>query len=47
VWLARIAHAYLVKDEVEAAGGELRDEYKGHPRVSASLMTDSYVALTF
>lgn len=40
------ARAYGVKDEVEAAGVELVDEYKGHPSVR-QLIADGYEVVTF
>ena len=40
------ARAYRVKDEVEAAGVGLVDEYKGHPSVR-QLITDGYEVVTF
>jgi hypothetical protein len=40
------ARAYGVKDQVEAAGVELVDEYKGHPSVRG-LIANGYEMVTF
>jgi hypothetical protein len=40
------ARAYGVKDDVEAAGVELVDEYKGHPSVR-QLIADGYEVVSF
>jgi hypothetical protein len=40
------ARAYKVKDQVEAIGIELLDEYKGHPSVRR-LIADGYEVVTF
>jgi hypothetical protein len=40
------ARAYGVKDQVEAAGVELLDEYKGHPSIRR-LIADGYEIVTF
>jgi hypothetical protein len=40
------ARAYDVKDEVEAAGVRLLDEYRGHPSVR-QLIADGYEVVTF
>jgi hypothetical protein len=40
------ARAYNVKDEVEAAGVGLLDEYRGHPSVRR-LIADGYEVVTF
>lgn len=40
------ARAYGVRDQVEAAGIPLLDEYKGHPSVRR-LIVDGYAVITF
>jgi hypothetical protein len=40
------ARAYGVRDEVEAAGVQLVDEFRGHPSVRR-LIVDGYVVVTF
>lgn len=40
------ARAYGVKDEIEAAGVGLLDEYKGHPSIR-QLITDGFEVITF
>jgi hypothetical protein len=40
------ARAYGVKDEVEQAGVELLDEYRGHPSIR-QLIADGYEVVTF
>jgi hypothetical protein len=40
------ARAYDVKDQVEAAGVRLLDEYRGHPSVR-QLIADGYEVVTF
>jgi len=43
---AYCSRAYGVKDEVEAAGIALMDEYKGHPSVR-QLIVDGFAVVTF